>query len=95
MRRVSFGMRWRTLQDLNYGFGDRTGSCREYTLSRDDPQSDIMLWTTGNTEIGPVLEVMTCCQLDVHGIEFLTWLSYDEMTQMVLLKALKKLIMAY
>ena len=55
LRRVSVGMRCTTIQDVNDGFGDRAASCREYTLSRDDP----------------VLEVKTICHLDVHGIEIL------------------------
>ena len=71
MRRVSVGMRYRTNHDLNDGFGDRTGSCRECALSRDDPQSEVKLWITGNTEIRPVLEVKTFCQLHVHGIDIL------------------------
>ena len=37
------------------GFGDRAASCREYTLSRDDP----------------VLEDKTICHLNAHGIEIL------------------------
>ena len=32
------GMHYRTIQDVNDGFGDRTGSCREFPLSRDDPR---------------------------------------------------------
>ena len=32
MKRTSVGMRYRTIQDLNNGFGDRTRSCREYTI---------------------------------------------------------------
>ena len=70
MRRVSC---WNTLRKRsrreNDGFGDRTGSCRDFSLSRDDPRSEVELWTTGKTEIGPVLEVKTICHLDVHGIE--------------------------
>ena len=61
-------MRYRSIQDLN-GSGHRTGSCREKTLSHDDPKSEVKLWITGNTEIGSVLEVKTFCHFEVHGIE--------------------------
>ena len=56
---------------MNDGVGDRTRSCREYTLSGDDPKSELRLWTQGNTEIDPVLEGKTICHFDVHGIEIL------------------------
>ena len=66
MRRVSVGMRSGTIQDVNDGFGDRTRSCRESTLPRDDPDTEIKFWIKGNTEIGPILEVKAICHLDVH-----------------------------
>ena len=58
MRRVSVGMRHRTIQDVNGGFGDRTGSCREFSLPRE-PLT------------GQVLEVEIICHLDVYGVEVL------------------------
>ena len=39
-------------------------ACREYTLPRDDETSEPKGWIRGNTKIGPVLEVATCC---LHG----------------------------
>ena len=39
-------------------------ACREYTLPRDEKSSEPNGWIRGNTKIGPVLEVTTCC---LHG----------------------------
>ena len=39
-------------------------ACREYTLPREDEASQPKRWIQGNTYIGPVLEVATCC---LHG----------------------------
>ena len=36
-------------------------ACREYTLPRDEDTSEPKGWIRGNTKIGPVLEVTTCC----------------------------------
>ena len=36
-------------------------ACREYTLPRDEDASEPKGWIRGNTRIGPVLEVTTCC----------------------------------
>ena len=36
-------------------------ACREYTLPRDEDSSEPKGWIRGNTKIGPVLEVTTCC----------------------------------
>ena len=36
-------------------------ACREYTLSRDESLSEPKGWIRGNTKIGSVLEVTTCC----------------------------------
>ena len=36
-------------------------ACREYTLPRDESSSEPKGWIRGNTKIGPVLEVTTCC----------------------------------
>ena len=38
-----------------------TVACREYTLPREDEASQPKGWIQGNTKIGPVLEVATCC----------------------------------
>ena len=36
-------------------------ACREYTLPRDESLTEPKGWFRGNTKIGPVLEVTTCC----------------------------------
>ena len=42
----------------------RAVDCREYTLPRDGEASQPKGWIQGNTKIGPVLEIATCC---LHG----------------------------
>ena len=44
-------------------------ACREYTLPRDEDLSQPKGWIQGNTKIGPVLEVTTCCLHGKFGIE--------------------------
>ena len=44
-------------------------ACREYTLPRDEAASEPKGWIQGNTKIGPVLEVATCCLHDKYGVE--------------------------
>ena len=44
-------------------------ACREYTLPRDERSSDPKGWIRGNTKIGPVLEVTTCCLQGKYGVE--------------------------
>ena len=44
-------------------------ACREYTLPRDEEASARKGWIRGNTQIGPVLEVATCCLYGKHGVE--------------------------
>ena len=48
-----------------------TGSvaCREYILPRDESLSEPKSWIRGNTKIGPVLEVTTCCLQGKYGVE--------------------------
>ena len=43
-------------------------ACREYTLPRDDDASRPRGWIRGNTKIGPVLEVPTCCLHGKYGV---------------------------
>ena len=42
---------------------------REYTLPRDESLSEPKGWIRGNTKIGPVLEVATCCLHGTYGVE--------------------------
>ena len=44
-------------------------ACREYTLPRDEETSEPKGWIRGNTKIGPVLEVTTCCLQGRYGVE--------------------------
>ena len=44
-------------------------ACREYTLPRDEDSSEPKDWIRGNTQIGPVLEVATCCVQGKYGVE--------------------------
>ena len=44
-------------------------ACREYTLPRDEGTSKPKGWIRGNTKIGPVLEVTTCCLQGKYGVE--------------------------
>ena len=44
-------------------------ACREYTLPRDEDLSELKGWIRGNTKIGPVLEVTTCCLQGKYGVE--------------------------
>ena len=44
-------------------------ACREYTLPRDEKSSDPKGWIRGNTKIGLVLEVTTCCLQGTSGVE--------------------------
>ena len=43
--------------------------CSEYTLPRDEEASEPKGWIRGNTKIGPVLEVATCCLHGKYGVE--------------------------
>ena len=47
--------------------------CDEYTLPRDKETSEPKSWIRGNTKIGPVLEVATCCLHGKYGIEIRIW----------------------
>ena len=44
-------------------------ACRENTLPRDDDTSAPNGWIRGNTKIGPVLEIATCCLHGKYGVE--------------------------
>ena len=44
MRKVSIGQYVRTTHDVNDGSGGKTGSCGEYTLPRDDQDSEPIEW---------------------------------------------------
>ena len=46
-----------------------TVACREFTLPREEPTSQPKGWIQGNTEIGPVFEVVTSFLHCKHGVE--------------------------
>ena len=48
-------------------------ACREYTLPREEEASQPKGWIHGNTKIGPVLEVATCCLHGKYGVEIRIW----------------------
>ena len=68
-RRVSIGMSYKTIPDVDDGFGDRTLACREYTLPRADSDSRIYAAIPGQTTIGPVLQVHIIQCHGINGIE--------------------------
>ena len=56
-------------------------ACREYTLPRDDGIITTERMDSGNTKIGPVLEVTTSCLHGKHGVEIRLWYLSEENTQ--------------
>ena len=44
-------------------------ACREYTLPKYEDLSEPKGWIRGNTNVGPVLEVTTCCLHGKYGVE--------------------------
>ena len=52
-------------------------ACREHTLPREEEASQPKGWIPGNTKIGPVLEVATCCWHGKYGVE-IRIISMDE-----------------
>ena len=57
-KRVSIGMSYKTIPDVDDGLGYRNPACREYTLPRADSDSGIYAAIPGQTIIGPVLQVL-------------------------------------
>ena len=45
---------------------------REYTMPRNEKSSEPKGWIRGNTKIGPVVEVTTCCLQGKYGVEIRT-----------------------
>ena len=59
---------WRKPLKNSQQFTDSV-ACREYTLPKDEDSSEPKGWIRGNTKIGPVLEVTTCCLQGKYGVE--------------------------
>ena len=53
-------------------------ACRDYTLPRDEETSKPKSWIRGNTKIGPVLEVTTCCLQGKYGVEIRIMFSSED-----------------
>ena len=69
LTRVSIGMHYKTIYGLNDGVEGRTGACREYSLPREEPDSELFRWIGGHTKICPLLQVKICRCFDQYGIE--------------------------
>ena len=68
-KRVSIGMCYKTIADVDDGFGDRTPACREFSHPRTDADSRIFAAIPGRPVIGPVIQVHIVQFLGTHGIE--------------------------
>ena len=64
-----FGTCYKTIADVNDGFGDRTPASREYTHPPADPYSKASAAIPGRTVIGPVIQVHIMQPLGSHGLE--------------------------
>ena len=64
---VAKGQYFTTFEDAEQD--NMGGSCREYTLLRDDQLSKVKGWIRGNTKIGPALEVAVSYHKGRYGIE--------------------------
>ena len=62
-------MCYKTIADLDDGFGDRTPACREYTNPRADSDSRIFAPISGRTVIGPDIKVHMIQILGTHVLE--------------------------
>ena len=66
---VEIGQYFMTKDDEKFSQFTDAAACREYTLPRDEEASQPKGWIQGNTKIGPVLEVETCCLHCKYGVE--------------------------
>ena len=53
------------------GSGKLGGSCRECTLRRSDPLSEVEGWIRGNTKTGPALKVAVTHHQGRYGIDIM------------------------
>ena len=60
---------YKTIADLDDGFGDRVPACREYTQTRADSDSRFFAPISGRTVIGPVIKVHIIQILGTHVLE--------------------------
>ena len=57
-KRVSIGMHYKNINDVDDGFESKIRACREYTKPREDPGSEVIAWIN-HTKIGPTLHGKT------------------------------------
>ena len=65
-------MSYKTRSDEEDGFGQIIPLCREYTLSRVNPQPRAFAAILGGIILGPFIEVQIVTILDQYGLEFAT-----------------------
>ena len=66
---VEVGQYFMTKDTEEFSQFTESEACREYKLPRDEDTSEPKGWIRGNTKIGPVLEVTTCCLQGKYGVE--------------------------
>ena len=66
---VEIGQHFMTKDTAEFSQFTDAVACREYTLPRDEETSEPKGRIRGNTKIGPVLEVTTCCLQGIYGVE--------------------------
>ena len=70
-KKVSIGICYKTVADVDDGFGDRTPACREFSHPRAESDSRIYAAIPERTIFGPVLRVHMVRFLGINGIEIL------------------------
>ena len=66
---VEIGQQFMTTDTAEFSQFTDAAACLEYTLPRDEEASQPKGWIRGNTTIGPVLEIATCCLHGKYGVE--------------------------
>ena len=66
---VEIGQHFMTKDTAEFSQFTDAVACREYTLPSDEDTSEPKGWIRGNTKVGPVLEVTTCCLQSKYGVE--------------------------
>ena len=66
---VEMGQYFMTKDTAEFSQFTDSVACREDTLPRDEEASEPKGWIRGNTKIGPVWEVATCCLHGKYGVE--------------------------
>ena len=69
---VASGLSYKTRLDEDDGFGQLIPLCREFSLSRVNPQSRAFAAILVETIIGPVIDVQIVKILDQYGLEIAT-----------------------